>query len=114
MGAAHDTNVAYDGAPAWGVGGEKARRPHRKWIRLDSRMRGQSRSSQPAQTTTPLTQRRLRSIADAAAEADVSTRTIRRYIAEGRLTGYRVGPRLVKVDLADLDTLVRRIPTAGC
>ena len=40
--------------------------------------------------------RRLASIAAAADYADISTRTLRRYIAEGRLTGYRVGPRLVK------------------
>jgi excisionase family DNA binding protein len=58
--------------------------------------------------------RRFASVEVAADYADVSTRTIRRYIADGRLTGYRVGPRLVKVDLADLDALVRPIPTAGC
>jgi excisionase family DNA binding protein len=46
-----------------------------------------------------------------AAYADVSTRTLRRYIAQGRLTGYRVGPRLVKVDLSELDQLARPIPT---
>lgn len=54
--------------------------------------------------------RRLGSIAYAAESADLSTRTIRRYIADGRLTGYRVGPRLVKVDLADLEALMRPIP----
>ena len=58
-------------------------------------------------------QQRLASIAVAAEYADVSSRTIRRYIAEGRLAGYRVGPRLVKVDLADLDCLATPIPTAG-
>jgi excisionase family DNA binding protein len=57
--------------------------------------------------------RRLTSLADAARYADLSVRTIRRYIAQGRLTGYRVGPRLVKVDLDDLDKLARPIPTAG-
>lgn len=57
--------------------------------------------------------RRLVSITDAATYADVSVRTMRRYIATGRLTGYRVGPRLVKVDLADLDNLARMIPTAN-
>lgn len=57
--------------------------------------------------------RRLGSVADAAAYADLSPRTIRRYVAEGRLTGYRVGPRLVKVDLAELDAIVRPIPTAS-
>lgn len=59
------------------------------------------------------TARRLASVADAAAYADVSDRTIRRYIAAGRLTGYRVGPRLVKIDLEEVDALVRPIPTAG-
>ena len=68
------------------------------------------RDTRNAPHTTP---RRLISIADAAAYADVSTRTIRRYIADDRLTGFRVGPRLVKVDLADLGKLARPIPTAG-
>jgi excisionase family DNA binding protein len=75
-------------------------------------MRGRSRPSHD-QTTTPTGKRRLISITDAAAYADVSPRTIRRWIATGRLPGYRVGPRLVKVDLADLDAVVRRIPAAG-
>lgn len=49
----------------------------------------------------------------AAVSADVSVRTIRRWIAAGLITGYRVGPRLVKVDLNDVDKLARPIPTAG-
>jgi excisionase family DNA binding protein len=56
--------------------------------------------------------RRLVSLATAAAYADVSTRTLRRYIAQGRLTGYRVGPRLVKVDLNELQNLASPIPAA--
>jgi excisionase family DNA binding protein len=72
---------------------------------INRRTRG-GRSAAPA--------RRLGSIRDAAEYADVSTRTIRRYISDGRLTGYRVGPRLIKVDLDDLDKLLRVIPTAGC
>ena len=52
------------------------------------------------------------SLAEAAAYADVSTRTLRRYISHGRLTGYRVGPRLLKVDLNEVDAMVRPIPTA--
>ncbi len=56
--------------------------------------------------------RRLVGLAAAAAYADVSTRTLRRYIAHGRLTGYRVGPRLIKIDLNELDELARSIPTA--
>jgi excisionase family DNA binding protein len=56
--------------------------------------------------------RRLASLATAAEYADVSTRTLRRYISQGRLSGYRVGPRLVKVDLTELEALARPIPTA--
>ncbi len=52
--------------------------------------------------------RRLISLTEAADRLDVSTRTLRRYIAAGRLTGYRVGPRLIKIDPAELD----QVPTA--
>lgn len=57
------------------------------------------------------TTRRLVGLATAAEYADVSVRTLRRYIAQGRLGGYRVGPRLVKVDLNEVDQLARPIPT---
>lgn len=56
--------------------------------------------------------RQLVSLNVAAEEADVSTKTIRRRIADGTLPAYRVG-RLVKVDLNDLDRLAVRIPAAG-
>jgi excisionase family DNA binding protein len=55
---------------------------------------------------------RLVGLAAAAAYADVSTRTLRHYISRGRLTGYRVGPRLIKIDLNELDELARPIPIA--
>ncbi|WP_332108832.1 helix-turn-helix domain-containing protein [Gordonia amicalis] len=35
----------------------------------------------------------------------VSGRTIRRWVASGRLTGYRVGPKLLRVSAAELDRL---------
>jgi excisionase family DNA binding protein len=38
------------------------------------------------------------SIATVADQLGVSTRTVRRYVASGRLTAYRVGPRLLRVD----------------
>jgi excisionase family DNA binding protein len=78
--------------------------------RSDARQRGGKADTAQRGTGT----RRLVGLAAAAAAAyaDVSTRTLRRYIAQGRLTGYRVGPRLLKVDLDDLDRLARPIPTA--
>ena len=55
----------------------------------------------------------LIALADASAETGVHPRTIRRWIADGRLPGYRLGPRLLRVDRAELHALARRIPTAG-
>ncbi|WP_396327823.1 excisionase family DNA-binding protein [Jatrophihabitans lederbergiae] len=59
------------------------------------------------------TQRRLASINHAAEYVGCTTRTIRRRIASGELTGYRFGPRLIRVDLNELDAALRPIPTAG-
>lgn len=55
--------------------------------------------------------RRLASINQAAEYAAVSTKTIRRRIADGTLTGYRMGSRIIRVDLDELDSLLREIPT---
>jgi len=44
---------------------------------------------------------RLVALADAAEEFSVSVKTIRRRIADGTVTGYRVG-RLIRVDLDEL------------
>jgi excisionase family DNA binding protein len=57
--------------------------------------------------------RHLVSIGQAAELTAVSTKTIRRRIADGSLTAYRMGPRLIRVDLAELDALLRPIPTTG-
>jgi len=59
----------------------------------------------------PLQSRRLVSLPDAADYAGVGPRTIRRRIADGSLTGYRMGPRLIRVDLNELDALLSPIPT---
>lgn len=64
-----------------------------------------------AQRSRP--ERRLTSIEGAAEYADCSTKTVRRYIAAGRLTGYRLGARMVRVDLNEIDEMLRPIPTAG-
>ena len=49
----------------------------------------------------------------AAEYAGVSSRTLRRYIADGRITGYRIGPKLIKVDLNELDRIITPIAAAG-
>jgi len=49
----------------------------------------------------------------AAEYAGVCVKTIRRWISSGQLTGYRAGPKLIRVDLDELDALLSPIPTAG-
>lgn len=56
---------------------------------------------------------RLRDLKYAAERFDCSERTVRRMIAAGQLTGYRVGKRLIRVDADELDALARVIPTVG-
>lgn len=51
---------------------------------------------------------------EAAHYLGVSDRTVRNYIARGDLPGHRVrGSRLVRIRRADLDALMRPIPTVG-
>lgn len=50
------------------------------------------------------------SIQQAARREGVSTRTIRRWIAQGLLPAARLGPRLVRINSVDLDRLTRPIP----
>jgi excisionase family DNA binding protein len=52
-------------------------------------------------------------IAQAAARCGVAPKTIRRRISEGALTGYRLGPRLLRVSRAEVDAMARPIPTVG-
>jgi excisionase family DNA binding protein len=56
--------------------------------------------------------RRYSSIDRAALLASVSTRTIRRRIADGSITGYRFGPRVIRVDLDEVESLFKRMPAA--
>ena len=56
-------------------------------------------------TRTP--RRRYVKIAEAADYLQVTDRTIRQMIADGRLTGYRNGARLVRVDLDEIDAAMR-------
>jgi excisionase family DNA binding protein len=53
------------------------------------------------------------SVPDVAEALGVSTKTVRRYIAAGLLTAYRVGPKLLRLNADEVDRIARRIPTAG-
>lgn len=57
--------------------------------------------------------RQLISLSQAAEYAAVSEKSIRRYIAAGRLTAYRAGPRLIRIDQHELDAMLMPIPTSG-
>lgn len=51
-------------------------------------------------------------LAEGSRYARLSTKTLRRYIAAGKITGYRNGVKLILVDLDELDRLARPIPAA--
>jgi len=52
------------------------------------------------------------SVGEAADRVGVSTKTVRRWIASGQLAGYRMGPRLLRVDPDDVDAMLKIIPAA--
>lgn len=55
--------------------------------------------------------RQLISVLEAADRLHVSGKTIRRYVAAGRLTAYRVGAKLLRLDAAEVDALARPVQT---
>ena len=61
---------------------------------------------------TPVS-RRLVTLTEAADYAACNERTIRRRIASGDLTAYRLGKRLLRVDLDELDAAMQPVPTVG-
>jgi len=63
--------------------------------------------------TTPRKPTQLASIAEAADRLAVNRRTIYRWVNDGLITGWRVGPKLIKVDLAELDKLITPVAAAG-
>ncbi len=63
--------------------------------------------------TTRRTPRRLVRLVPGAEYAQQSVKTLRRRIADGTITGYRAGPKLIMVDLDEIDSvLIRPIPAA--
>jgi len=57
--------------------------------------------------------RRIVPLAEGAEYGQVSSKTLRRYGAAGLITLYRVGPKLLQVDLDEIDRIIRPVPTAG-
>lgn len=43
----------------------------------------------------------------------ITEQSLRRYIAEGRIQGYRLGKRALRVDRTDLDALLIPVPSAA-
>ena len=54
--------------------------------------------------------RRYETLQSAADRLAVDTRTVRRWIAAGRLKAYRTGPRLLRVDIDEVDSLLTPVP----
>lgn len=52
------------------------------------------------------------SIKDSAAMCGKSTKTIRRFIANGSLPAYRIGTKSILIKRSDLEALIRPIPAA--
>ncbi len=53
------------------------------------------------------TRRRYAKMGEAAEYLGVTDRCIRQMVADGRITGYRSGTRLVRVDLNEIDAAMR-------
>lgn len=58
--------------------------------------------------------RRYAKIGEAAEYLGVTARTVRQMIADGRLTGYRSGARIVRVDLDELDAAMQPFGGGEC
>lgn len=61
--------------------------------------------------TTPPLATTYKPLAAEAARVGVHPKTLRRRIASGELTAYRFGPKLIRLDPAEVDALFRPIVT---
>ena len=59
------------------------------------------------------TQRAYIGIPEAATYLDIAPKTVRALIASGKLTAYRLGNRVIKVKLADLDGVLTPVRAGG-
>lgn len=60
-------------------------------------------------TLAPTPAPRMLELRAAAERLNVSDKSVRRWIASGRLKAYRVGPRLIRVDAASVEALMQPI-----
>lgn len=60
-----------------------------------------------------VSRRQLVSVDQAADFLSCSPRTVRRMVSRGQIAGFRVGSRMLRVDLTELEAQLRPIPTAG-
>ena len=74
-------------------------------------MRDPSKTNHVPLAKPDLTSSGFATITEAADHLRCSTKTVRRYIATGRLAAFRVGPRMLRIETSDLDALIRAIPT---
>ncbi|GAA2112974.1 helix-turn-helix domain-containing protein [Nocardioides bigeumensis] len=65
----------------------------------------------PLPTAPPISRRRLISVPEAADYCGVDVKTMRRWINDGRLNAYDLGPRVVRVDLEELHATLLRPKT---
>lgn len=64
--------------------------------------------------TTPSPAQPLISISEAARRYSISPKSIRRRIAEGTIRGYRTGPKLIRVDPAEIEAkMISAVPIGG-
>ncbi|WP_131104394.1 excisionase family DNA-binding protein [Ornithinimicrobium sufpigmenti] len=68
-------------------------------------------------TTTTRTEtsapRRYETLAAAADRTGISTRTLRRRIADGSLPAYRTGRRIIRVSPQEVDQLMEQMPSGA-
>jgi excisionase family DNA binding protein len=58
------------------------------------------------------TEPRFVSFKEACDYAGIPKGTMRDWVRRGLLPAYRIGPRLLQIDLNDIDRMRRRVPTA--
>jgi excisionase family DNA binding protein len=61
----------------------------------------------------PIRRHQLATVHETASYVGVSPKTIRRWIASGLLVGYAAGPRLIRLDLDEVDSMLARSEANG-